>query len=298
MTQKIAPFWSGPYIFILPALLVYVIFMIVPFVGTIGLSLIKWEGFSFDDIKFIGLQNYRDLLVDSVYWLSLRNSLVFVAAAVAFQCTLGLIVALLLEQKLAIGNFLRGSYFIPAIISLIIIGIAFESLLNPTLGVLDKILRTVGLEKFSVLGMWLASKKKAIWVLILIQGWYGFGWSMFIFISRLKLIDPQLYEAAEIDGATAWQKNLYVSIPLLRGVAPVAVLFAAMSAMKIFTVPYVMTRGGPNHGTEVLATWAFSHGIAYQHVGYGSAISVTLLIFGMILGFFIFKAMGMGRSNA
>lgn len=297
MTQKNTSFWLGPYIFILPALLVYVIFMIFPLMGTIGLSLTRWQGFRFDAIQFIGLQNYRDLVTDSVYWLALKNNFIFIAAAVAFQCTLGLIVALLLEQRLVFGNFLRGSYFIPAIISLVVIGIVFESILNPTLGVLDKFLRTLGLERFTGLGMWLASQKKAIWVLILIQTWYGFGWSMFIFISRLKRIDPQLYEAAEIDGATTWQKNLYVTIPLLRGVTPVAVLFAAMWAMKIFAVPYVMTHGGPNHGTEVLATWAFYHGISYQHIGYGSAISVTLLIFGMTLGLLMFKVTGMGRSN-
>jgi ABC-type sugar transport system permease subunit len=121
---------------------------------------------------------------------------------------------------------------------------------------------------------------------------------MFIFISRLKMIDPQIYEASEIDGASTFQKNIFVTIPMLKSVAPVAILFATMWAMKVFTIPYVITKGGPNHGTEVLATWAFYHGISYQHVGYGSAISVILLIFGMVLGILIFKFTGMGQSKA
>ena len=298
MIPKKTTFWSGPYVFILPCLAVYFVFLIVPLCGTIGLSLARWDGISFDGIRYIGFQNYRDLLTDSVFWLALRNNLIFIGAAVAFQCTLGLGVALLLEQKLFFGNFLRGSYFIPALISLIVIGIVFESILNPSLGVLDKVLKAIGLEKLTGLGLWLGKAKKAMWILIFIQMWYGFGWSMFIFVSRLKMIDLQLYEAARIDGANEWQRTLYITIPLLRGAVAVAVLFAAMWAMKIFILPYVMTKGGPNHATEVLATWAFSHGLSYQHVGYGSTISVTLVLFGIVLGFLIFRFAGMGKAQS
>ena len=299
MNSKRVSFWSGPCYFILPALVIYILFMIVPFIGTISLSLTRWDGISFDTIRYIGFQNYREMYTDNVFWLALKNNLFFVFSAVGFQCILGLIVALLLEQKkLFLGNFLRGSYFIPAILSQIIIGLLFETILNPSLGVLDTLLRKIGLEKLTGLGLWLSSSQKALWILILIEIWYGFGWSMFIFISRLKMIDPQIYEASEIDGASTFQKNIFVTIPMLKSVAPVAILFATMWAMKVFTIPYVITKGGPNHGTEVLATWAFYHGISYQHVGYGSAISVILLIFGMVLGILIFKFTGMGQSKA
>ncbi len=298
MLAKEASFWRGPAAFILPAFVVYFIFLVIPLFGTIGFSFVRWDGIRYADIRFLGLQNYRSLFQDSVFWRALVNNLIFVGGAVAFQCTLGLAVALLLEQKrLPLGNFFRGCYFIPAVISLISIGIVFQLILDPSMGVLGMVFTRLGLKPLTGFGLWLISSKKAIFVLILIQIWFGFGWSMFVFVSGLKGIDPGLYEAAEVDGATAWHRVVYITLPLLKGTASVAVLLAATWAMKIFTVPYVMTRGGPNHATEVLATWSFYHGLSYQHVGYGSTIAVMLVFFGLILGFVVFRFTGMGKRG-
>ncbi|TKJ47749.1 hypothetical protein CEE34_02250 [Candidatus Aerophobetes bacterium Ae_b3a] len=298
MIPKKITFWGGPYLFILPCFVVYALFLLTPLFGTFAFSLTRWDGISFDNLRFIGLQNYKELFFDDpTFWLALRNNLVFVGGAVVFQCILGLAVALLLEQKLVLGNFFRGTYLIPFTISLVVIGIVFESILNPSLGVLDKVLTSIGLEEFTGLGLWLGKAKKAIWILIFIQAWYGFGWSMLIFVSRLKAIDPQLYEAARVDGATEWQKIVFITIPLLKSITAVVVLFATMWAMKIFTIPYVVTRGGPNHATEVLATWAFSHGLSYQHIGYGSTIAVVLVVIAMIIGSLLFRLTGMGKAQ-
>lgn len=286
-------FWSrsGPWIFILPAFILYFLFMLVPIIGTLILSFTKWSGINISNISFVGLLQYQKLFHDSIFWLSLRNNFVFIIGSVSIQVSVGLIVALLLEKERPFGNFLRGSYFVPSIIALIVIGVVFEILLNPSLGISEKIFGSIGLGAFGNIGK-LLQTKKAIVVLILIQVWYGFGWSMFIFISRLKSINPQLFEAAYVDGATEWKKIIYVTLPQIKGTFVIAVLFAATWAMKIFALPYVMTRGGPDNATEVLGTYAYNHGLSNHNIGYGSAISILLIAFGTIISYLIFNFIG------
>lgn len=266
--------------------------------GSIGFSFFRWSGISLNDLKFVGLQNYKTIFLhDPVFWRALLNNLIFVGGAIVFQCTLGLIVALLLEQRLLFGNFLRGTYFLPAVVSLTIIGIVFEILLNPELGVLKGLLGRIGLGYFANPSQWLSDKNKAIYVLLAIQVWYGFGWSMFIFVSGLKSINPELYEAAAMDGAIGAKKIVYITLPLLKGTYAVAILFATLWAVRVFELPFVITRGGPGHATEVLATWIYFKGFTYTKVGYGSALATILLIFGISLSFLIFRYTGMGKGE-
>lgn len=296
MQQRETKFFYGPAFFILPAFLVFILFLILPLCGTIALSFFRWDGYSLADLKFIGSKNYEQLSQDSVFWRALWNTMIFVGTAVTAQCMLGLVIALLLEQDLPLGKFLRGSYFVPAVVSLVVTGIAFEIILSRDLGVLHSLLEPVGLGRFAdSLSLMLTNPKKAMIVLIAIQIWYGFGWSMFIFVSGLKAINPELYEAGKIDGVTGWQNTIYITLPLLKGTASVAILLTSMRTMKVFALPYVMTRGGPNHATEVLSTWAYCEGLTYQHLGYGSAGLVALLFLGLLVGFTIFKLTQMGK---
>ncbi|MFW6035708.1 MAG: carbohydrate ABC transporter permease [Halothermotrichaceae bacterium] len=286
-------FWSnsGPWMFIFPAFIIYFLFMLIPILGTLGLSFTTWSGIDISNITFVGFENYQSLFQNNIFWIALRNSLIFVVGSVIFQVLLGLVMALLLEKERPFGNFIRGSFFIPSMLALIVVGIVFETLLNPALGILDTIFEGMGLEMFTGIGMLLQTKKAMI-VLVLLQVWYGFGWSMFIFISRLKSINPQLYEAAYVDGTSEWQRILYITLPQLKGTFVVAVLFAATWAMKIFTLPFVMTRGGPDHATEVLATIAYDHGLTYNNIGYGSAISMLLIISGTVIGYLVYNFIG------
>lgn len=263
--------------------------------GTGALSFLRWRGITWSNVQFVGLENYKDLIVDSVFWQAIRNNFVFMGVSVILQCTLALIVALLLEQKLFLGNFLRGTYYIPTILALMVIGIVWQIILNPTLGVLDKVLNMIGLHELTGLGLWLGEPGKALYVLVGIQIWYGFGWTMFIFISRLKTIVPELYETAAIDGAVKWQQIIHITLPQLKGTAAIAVLFAIMFSLKAFTLPYVMTRGGPNHATEFLATFSFYEGFSYQHIGYGCAIASVLVLIGTSVGIFYYKITGLGK---
>lgn len=295
MIAKKTTFWRGPVLFILPAFVIYFMFMVVPIFGSVALSLVRWRGIAWSKVQFVGLENYKNLIVDPVFWQALRNNFAFMGMTVVLQCALALIVALLLEQKLVLGAFFRGSYFIPTILPLMVISIVFQIILSPSLGVLDKVLNTIGLHKLTGLGLWLGQESKALYLLVGIQVWFGFGWTMFIFISRLKTISFELYEAAATDGATKWQQLIYITLPQLKDTAAIAVFLAILFSLKVFTVPYVMTRGGPNHATEVLATFSYYQGFPFQHIGYGSAIANILVFIGGTIGIIYYKITGLGK---
>ena len=287
MIAKQTTFFKGPVSFILPAFFFYFIFFILPLLGTFLFSFTNWEGYSYSTLSFVGLGNYMKLLEDPIYLVSLRNSLVFLVSVVWAQVTLGLFVAILLERELFLGSFFRGSYFVPTIISLVISGIVFSILLDPTLGIFDGAMKFLGLEEIS--RVWLGNPRVAFLMVIIVQIWYGFGWSMFIFVSSLKGIDPQLYEAAEIDGASEIKRTFFITIPLLKNAMAIAIVTAAMRAIAIFEIPYIMTKSGPFHATEFLATWAYRQGLPFSKVGYGASISVTLIILSFIVGYFLLR---------
>jgi raffinose/stachyose/melibiose transport system permease protein len=287
MIPKRTTFFKGPSHFILPAFFFYCLFLLLPLIGTFFFSLTDWEGYSYKTLKITGFGNYFKLIKDPIYWISLRNSLILLVIVVLVQVALGLFVAILLERQLLFGDFFRGSYFVPSVVSLVITGMVFSILLDPTLGIFDGIMKFLGLEEISQ--VWLANPRIAFIMIIVIRIWYGFGWSMFIFVASLKGIDLQLYEAATIDGANEFKKTFYITIPLLKNAMAVALVTASMRAISVFEVPYIMTHGGPFHSTEFLATWAYAQGLSYAKVGYGASISVTLIGLAFVVGFFLIR---------
>jgi len=295
MIAKQTTFFKGPMVFILPAFFFYFMFFILPLLGTFLFSFTNWEGYSYSTLSFAGLGNYMKLLEDPIYWVSFRNSLIFLLSVVGAQVALGLFVAILLERELFLGSFFRASYFVPTIVSLVISGMVFSILLDPTLGIFDGVMRFLGLEEISRL--WLANPRVAFLAVIMVQIWYGFGWSMFIFVSSLKGIDPQLYEAAKIDGASEIKKTFFITIPLLKNAMAIALVTAAMRAIAVFEIPYVMTKGGPFHATEFLATWAYRQGLPFRNIGYGASISITLVILSFVIGFFLLRFWNIEESS-
>lgn len=283
--------------FLLPALVLYIVFVILPVCGTVALSFTHWRFVSLSTIKYIGLTNYVNLRSDPVFWKALVNTFVFTGFSVNAQVAIGLTLALLLEQKIIFVRWFRGAYLLPATVSLVVVAIMADLILNPALGVLKGLLEPVGLQKLSRFGLWFASERKALWALSLVQVWYGFGFSMFIIISGLKSINPQLFEAAEMDGASELKKIIHVTLPLLKPSISVAFLLATMRAIRVYALPYVMTRTGPGHATETLSTWAYYQGFDYRRMGYGSAVAIALLILGVTLSFLIFKFTPLGRRE-
>jgi raffinose/stachyose/melibiose transport system permease protein len=269
--------------FLAPALIFYLLFLIVPLLGTLALSFTQWSGFNFADIKFAGLDNFATMRGDEIFWLSLKHNLIFLVGAVLLKSTLALALALALDLKLPLSNLFRGIYLMPTVISLVVVGVVFRLALSTSLGLVNPFFQAIGLEQLG--GDWLGNPSRVLPILILIETWHGFGLYMFLFIARLVAISPELHEAAFVDGANLLQDIWHITLPLLKGTAAMVVLLAAIDSLKLFSIIYVMTKGGPNHQSEVLSTWAYFQAFTANKVGYGSAILVVLLLITFVLAY-------------
>lgn len=262
--------------FLAPAVFFYGLFLMVPLLGTVALSFFEWSGFSVSSIEWAGLANFRELRDDSIFWRSLQHNLQFLAGSVVLKTVVALVVALALDQNLPFSNFLRGVYLMPTVISLVVVGIVFTLVFSPSLGLINPLLESIGLEQFT--GAWLGDPNVVLPLIIVIDAWHGFGLYMFLFISRLIAIPQDLHEASFVDGANGFQDIIYITLPLMKSMISLVVLLAAIESLKMFSIVYVMTGGGPNHASQVLSTWAYFQAFTANKVGYGSAILVVLLV--------------------
>lgn len=283
-----------PYLFVLPAFVFYAVFLALPIVGVIIISLVEWSGISMNDIKFVGLGNYQSMANDPVFWQALLHNIIFIGAGASMMVVLGLFLAVLLEQGLRGSNFFRGIFFIPTIMSLVVVGIVFVLLLSPELGLVNPLLRGAGLGQFQ--RAWLGDPKTALPTVIGVDVWKNFGLSMFLFVAGLKGIPQEYYEAASIDGANAWRRFWDITLPALRPVTAVVITLTSINSLKLFDLVYVMTAGGPNRASEVLTTWMYTQGFMFNNMGYGSALAVVLLFITFVITVIQFKVVTRGES--
>jgi raffinose/stachyose/melibiose transport system permease protein len=252
-----------------------------------AISLLEWSGISLQNIRFAGLGNYRTMAGDPVFWQALVHNLVFIGAGASAMVVLGLFLAVLLEQGLPGSNLFRGIFFIPTIMSLVVVGIVFVLLLSPELGLVNPLLRSAGLG--SLTRAWLGDPQMALPTVIGVDVWKNFGLSMFLFVAGLKGIPQEYYEAASIDGASAWRRFRDITLPALRPVTAVVICLTSINTLKLFDLVYVMTAGGPNHASQVLTTWMYSQGFMFNNMGYGSALAVVLLLITFVITVVQFK---------
>lgn len=265
-----------------PALLFYTTFLILPMLGTVVISFTEWTGLNFATMRFNGLDNFSRMLGDQFFWKALQNTFLFVFFALMCEFGLALLLALLLESKVRFAEFFRGVFFIPSVLSLTVIGLLFSFILDPSLGIVDPLLRTIGLQG-PALG-WLGTPGVNLGVVIAVHIWRGFGFTMFLLIAGLQSVPRELQEAARLDGATPWQLTTRVTLPLIADVLIISAMLAMISAMRVFDLTYVMTRGGPYHSSETVITYVYDLGLGSGRTqqGYATAISFVLLL--LIIG--------------
>jgi ABC-type sugar transport system permease subunit len=285
-----------PYAFILPALIPYVIFLALPIIGSILLSFFNWTGISFNNIEWAGLQNYITLAQDEVFWQAISHNLYFILGGVIGIVSVALTLAVLLEQHLPFSSFFRGVFFIPTTTSLVVVGIVFMLILSPELGLVNPLLRQIGLGHLA--RPWLGDPGTVMPVIILVDVWKNFGLSMFLFVAGLKGIDAELYDAAKIDGATPWQTFWRVTMPVLWPVTALVIVLTSIGSLKLFDLVYVMTAGGPNYASEVLTTWMYTQGFRYNKMGYGSAMAVVLLLLTLVFSLIQLRLFSRSREES
>ena len=257
---------------VIPGLLTFVFAILAPICLSIYYGFTDFSGLG--AYNFIGFKNYIELFKDSNFWMSLRNSLLLAAGFIFIQHPLAIITAAILDRmgKKAEG-FFRCVYFLPNVISVAIIAYLWKFIYNPNFGLLNKIGAALG---FSGKMNWLGTGT-AIWSVLIVLIWHGFGWGMLIYYTGIKNIDPVLYEAAAIDGANNKQIFLKITLPLMKPVIEVNVTLAVISALKQMETVYLLTAGGPGNETQFLANYLYKQAFSAFRYGYGNSISVIFV---------------------
>ena len=271
------------YLFILPALLIFVVFLVYPLLHTIYLSLTEWAGFDLGKMRFVGFRNFKLLLPDWIFWKALRNTMIFVFGTTVFLNLFGLALALFLNNELRITKLVRTLIFIPVLLSPVIVGVMWSRIFDP-FGALNQILEKMGIITTPI--FWLGDKRIALWSIVGATVWQWVGYVMILYLTGLQQIPVELYEAAKIDGANTWHLFRFITLPLLKGIATMVILLNLIGGVRIFDIVFVMTRGGPNHNTEVLATHLYEVAFWFNKMGYASVIAVIILVISLLFAYF------------
>ncbi|MCG6206977.1 sugar ABC transporter permease [Rhodopseudomonas sp. HC1] len=270
---------GAAYALVGPAIVLMLLMLIGPLLGVIALSFTDYQlgAPSFD---WIGLANYQDMVADKTFWISLTNTLTYVVVVVPGSVVLGLGVALLIQSETGMRAFYRTVYFLPVMATLIAMAIVWEFMLHPQFGLVNGLLRSVGLPAHG----WLQERSTALLSLCVIGIWQALGFNMVLFLAGLVSIPKPLYDAAEIDGAgSAWSRFRLVTWPLLGPVTVFVVVITGIRSFQVFDTVHVLTKGGPSKSTEVLIHTMYMEGFEFFRSGYAAALTVVFLVFVLAL---------------
>ena len=275
-------------IFILPALIIYLLFSITPFLYTIYYSFTDYTDMNPINLHFVGLKNYIKVLQTPVMLAAIKNSVIYAILLTGFQTLLGLPLAFVLNQKLKSRNLLRAVFFFPAVFSSLIIGYLWNFIMSSSdFGLINNILHQLGLGTLNFF-----TSKNALYSVILTQIWQWTGWAMVIFLANLQSISPDLYKAAEIDGANGMKKFIYVTLPLMCPSVKIVIVTGLIGGMKVFDIIYSMTSGGPGDATQTVMTVMMKKGISEGFYSTGSAFGVCFFIIVLAISAIVTKLMG------
>lgn len=266
------------YLFILPGAALFLMWTLYPLGDALVMSFFHWNLLA--PSRFIGFDNYQRALADPVFWLALRNVVLFALIGVPGQMILGLGVALLLDQKLPFRAFFRTLYYLPVVTSWVVVSILFTFLYNGQAGVVNYVLHDI-LHLIPGYVFWLGDPNTALPAIAMVDIWKGIGWAAVIYLAGLQNIPKELYEAATVDGAGRIQRFRCITLPLLRPTVMFLAIMLTIGAFNSFIQVYIMTGGGPLHSTETVLTYMYTNSFASLDLGYGAAISYlfTLLMF-------------------
>lgn len=276
-----------PLFFAAPVLLLYLLFSVGPVVVGIGYSFTDWNIYR-TDINYVGLENFRKIFSpDEFYLFFLKNTLIFTALTIILKTVIALALALLLNGAIKrMVNLYRIMIFLPAILPTLIVALVFKSILHPSEGILNNALRAVGLDGLAM--RWLVDPSIALYTVIGVDTWKGIGYIMVILLAGLQSIPRDYYEAAEIDGANAWQRLRFVTIPMLMPAISVVTVLNVLHGLRVFDIVYALTNGGPGYATEVMYTVIFK-AFSQGQYGLGTALSTVLLAILLFAGIFVVR---------
>ncbi|NLL05427.1 MAG: sugar ABC transporter permease [Clostridiaceae bacterium] len=263
-------------VFVLPSFLLFALIVILPIFMSGYYSMLNWDGIG--EGKFVGLQNFIDLFRNSSegFGKSIMNSLILAVLSVFVQLPIALILALILASGVKGEGFYRTVFFIPVIISTVVIGQLWMKVYNPSYGLLNTLLNNIGLGSLS--RAWLGETKTALIAAFIPSVWQYIGYHMLLMYAAIKTIPDEIYEAARIDGASAFKTALRITIPLIRPIIKVCIIFAIIGSLKVFDLVYILTNGGPVHSSEVPSTLMYNTIFNKYMYGSGSAMAIFIVL--------------------
>lgn len=269
-------------LYMLPALVLLGCFVFLPIVLNFVYALFRWSSFS-TNWKFVGLDNFKRLLTDSVVWSAFRNNVLYAVISLVFQVGGSMVIAAVLEERWIrrLQPVFRTIYFLPSMISLTVVGILWQTIYNPNLGIINPLLEKLGLGALAM--DWLGNTHTAIFAVIAVSQWQYFGYTMVLFLVAMQRVPEELYESAYIDGATPFQRFIHVTIPNIKEILVVNCVTTVIGAFQVFDEVYVMTAGGPGKSSEVLGTYLYRTGFRNDEMGYASAIAVLIFLVTFVL---------------
>ena len=282
---------AGLY-FVLPSMTIFTVFVFIPLIIAFIFSFFKFD-MMFQNFQFQKLGNYAKLASDKKFWNALFNTVYYTAFTVPVQIGLALVTAVAVKSKGWLSGFFKSVYFIPAICSMTIVSILWSFLVNPDIGMFCYWAKLLGFNPINVL----SSPTWAMPTVILVSVWKNFGFNMVILLAGLNGIDESYYEAANIDGATGFQKFRGITIPMLMPTLSFTVVNCIIGSFQVFDQVYIMTKGGPLFKTQTLVQLIYSMAFDSFNMGYASTIAVALFIITFIISVFTFKHMTKGEED-
>ena len=284
MKNKAYPTW-----FAAGALLLYGVFVLLPALLGLGFSFTDWSAYS-SDVHWVGLDNFAAIFdPNSNYLSAIQNTILFTIATIALKTVIALALAILLTSGVKRLSYLyRALIFLPAVLPVLIVGVIFQSVLNPDTGLLNVTLRTIGLGGLAQ--QWLTDVSIALWSVIGVDTWRGVGYIMVILIAGVHAIPRDYYEAASLDGASARQAFRYITLPLLMPVLLVTTVLNLLYGLRVFDIVFVLTNGGPGFATQTVYTTIFQD-FSLGRYGTATALSTLFFIVMLVLGFAVIRVM-------
>lgn len=267
-------------LFILPAFVIFSVFIVIPMLSSFYYSFTDWNGLN-PNVHTVGFKNYKTLIHDSEVWISLKNTLYFAILVTILQNVISLILAMLVDGTNWIFRFLRVLYLIPALLSALAIGYIWSYLYNPIFGIMNTVLTDMGLSNWTQ--DWLGDPKWSMLSVVFTNIWQWTGLSLVIYLAGLQAIPADMYEAADIDGAGKWKRFVHITFPLIAPSFTINILISIIGSFKVFDIIYVMTKGGPGTTTESLAILLYKKAFNFNEMGYGTAIAVVMFLIILVI---------------
>lgn len=269
-------------LFIIPALVIVTIFFLYPVISTLFYSFTDLKGVG-SSWSFNGVDNYKKLFATKEFWNALKNNLYFTIIVTVLQSLIAFVLALALDANLKAKNVFRTYFFAPVVISSVAISFIWVFMYDPNTGVINELLEMVGLGVLKQ--NWLGDKKIAMFSIALVQIWQWVGFEMVIFMAGLNNVPRESYEVAKVEGSSYLYTLIHVVIPQIKPTILMAIVLTTIGCFKVFDIVFIMTNGGPNHATEVLAQLLYEYAFKFGKMGFASAISMVLLLVIMVVGF-------------